>query len=162
MSEQGTRSQTPAQQSGKGGPPQDVTALQTSRGTTAIADQVVSKIAGIAARDVAGVHALGGGAARAFGSIRERIPGASTNHSQGVTVEVGEKEAAADVSLIAEYGVAIADLASGVRRNVITSVERMTGLTVTEVNVEVTDVFIPGQDDDSGDDSADERPSRVR
>ncbi|MEJ5943809.1 Asp23/Gls24 family envelope stress response protein [Pseudokineococcus basanitobsidens] len=162
MSEQSTRSQSPAQQ-GKGGSAQGGdSALQTSRGTTTIADQVVSKIAGIAAKDVAGVHALGGGAARAFGSIRERIPGASTNHSQGVTVEVGEKEAAADVSLIAEYGVAIADLASGVRRNIISSVERMTGLKVTEVNVEVTDVFIPGQDDDSDDDSADERPSRVQ
>lgn len=162
MSEQSTRSQSPAQQ-GKGGSGQGGdSALQTSRGTTSIADQVVSKIAGIAAKDVAGVHALGGGAARAFGSIRERIPGASTNHSQGVTVEVGEKEAAADVSLIAEYGVAIADLASGVRRNIISSVERMTGLKVTEVNVEVTDVFIPGQDDDSDDDSSDERPSRVQ
>ncbi|MEJ5946635.1 Asp23/Gls24 family envelope stress response protein [Pseudokineococcus basanitobsidens] len=136
-------------------------ALVTDQGRTSIADGVVSKIAGLATKEVAGVHAVGGGAARALGSLRERIPGGSTNHSQGISVEVGEREAAVDVSLIAEYGAAIADLATGVRRNVIDSVERMTGLQVTEVNVEVTDVHLPDEDDDSGDDDQ-PRPSRVR
>jgi len=131
------------------------TALSSTQGTTSIADAVLSKIAGIAAREVTGVHALGGGAARAVGALRERIPGATTNHSQGISVEVGEKQAAVDITLIAEYGVAIADLAAGVRRNVIGSVERMTGLDVTEVNIEVSDVFIPSED---GDD--DEQPAR--
>jgi len=50
---------------------------------------VVSKIAGIATRDVDGVHAVGGGAARAVGALWERIPGARTKHAQGVSVEVG-------------------------------------------------------------------------
>lgn len=135
--------------------------LETSQGTTSIADQVVSKIAGIAVQDVTGVHALGGGAARAIGSLRERIPGSKVNHSQGITVEVGERQAAVDVVLIAEYGVAIADLATGVRRSVISSVERMTGLQVTEVNIEVIDVFIPGQDDDQDSDD-DQRSVRVQ
>ena len=133
------------------------TALQTTQGTTSIADQVVSKIAGIATREVSGVHGLGGGAARTIGSLRERIPGAKTNVSQGIAVEVGEKQAAVDVTVVAEYGVAIADLAAGIRRNVIGSVERMTGLDVTEVNVEVVDVFIPGLDDaDDADDDSDD------
>jgi uncharacterized alkaline shock family protein YloU len=130
--------------------------LQTSKGTTSIADQVVSKIAGIATREVAGVHAVGGAAGRAIGSLRERIPGAKTNHSQGVSVEVGEKQAAVDVTLIAEYGVAIADLGAGVRRNVISTVERLTGLQVTEVNVEVADVFVPGQDFDDDNKGSDD------
>ena len=111
-------------------------------GRTTIADTVVSKIAGIAAREVAGVHALGGGAARAVGALRERIPGSSTNHSQGVSVEVGERQAAVDVQLVAEYGVSLADLATGIRRNVIASIERMTGLEVTEVNIEIQDVHL--------------------
>ena len=132
------------------------TALQTTQGTTSIADQVVSKIAGIATREVPGVHGLGGGAARTIGSLRERIPGAKTNVSQGISVEVGEKQAAVDVTVVAEYGVAIADLAAGIRRNVIGSVERMTGLDVTEVNVEVVDVFVPGLDDDDTDDDTDQ------
>jgi len=121
--------------------------LASTQGATTIADTVVSKIAGIAAREVRGVHNLGGGASRAVGALRERIPGASTNHSQGVSVEVGEKQAAVDIDLIAEYGVAIADLAAGVRRNVIAAVERMTGLEVTEVNIDVNDVYIPSEDD---------------
>ncbi len=137
------------------------TGLASTQGGTTIADTVVSKIAGIATREVNGVHALGGGAARAVGALRERIPGASTNHSQGVSVEVGEKQAAVDIDLIAEYGVAIADLASGVRHNVTSSVERMTGLEVTEVNIAVTDVFIPSQDGDDTDEQP-ARPARVQ
>lgn len=124
--------------------------LVTPQGRTSIADTVVAKIAGISTREVAGVHALGGGTARAMGALRERIPGSSTNHSQGVTVEVGERQAAVDIDLVAEYGVAIADLAAGVRRNVISTVESMTGLEVTEVNITVHDVFL---DDGSGDES---------
>lgn len=116
--------------------------LVSKDGRTTIADTVVSKIAGIAAREVSGVHALGGGAARAVGALRERIPGSSTNHSQGVSVEVGERQAAVDVQLVAEYGVSLADLANGIRRNVIASIERMTGLEVTEVNIEIQDVHL--------------------
>ncbi|GAB6899360.1 Asp23/Gls24 family envelope stress response protein [Kineosporia succinea] len=124
------------------------TALVTKQGRTSIADTVVAKIAGIAAREVSGVHSLGGGAARAVGALRERIPGSRTNHSQGVSVEVGEREAAVDIQLVAEYGVSIADLAGGIRRNVIGSLEGMTGLHVTEVNIEVQDIYLPQDDDD--------------
>ncbi|KAE8765472.1 Asp23/Gls24 family envelope stress response protein [Georgenia thermotolerans] len=121
-------------------------ALSTSRGTTTIADVVVSKIAGIATHEINGVHAMGSGTARAFGAIRERIPGSTTNQSQGVQVEVGETQAAIDVAIVAEYGVAITDLAEGIRRNVINAVERMTGLEVVEVNIDVVDIHLP-QDD---------------
>ena len=125
-------------------------ALVSEQGRTSIADAVVAKIAGIAAREVSGVHALGGGTARAVGALRERIPGGRTNHSQGVAVEVGEREAAIDLQLVADYGVSIADLAAGIRRNVIASVERMTGLVVTEVNIEVQDVFLATDEDEDG------------
>ena len=131
--------------------------LVSSEGRTTIADTVVSKIAGIAAREVSGVYALGGGASRAVGALRERIPGSSTNHSQGVSVEVGERQAAVDVQLVAEYGVSIADLASGIRRNVIASIERMTGLEVTEVNIEVQDVHVESDDDGQDDSSSEPR-----
>jgi uncharacterized alkaline shock family protein YloU len=126
----------------------------SSLGTLSIADTVVSKIAGIAAKDISGVYALGSGASRAVGAMRERIPGGRTNYSQGVAVEVGETQAAVDIDMVAEYGVAIADLASGVRRNVISSIERMTGLQVTEVNIAVADVHLPEDDQDDDPDSA--------
>ena len=122
--------------------------LQSGQGSTQIAENVVSKIAGLSAREVHGVHELGGGAARAFGAIRERIPGATTSASQGVSVEVGERQAAVDIDVVVEYGVAIADLAKAVRRNVIGAIERMTGLEVVEVNVNVNDVHLPSDDGD--------------
>jgi uncharacterized alkaline shock family protein YloU len=125
-------------------------ALDSTLGRTTIADTVVSKIAGIAAREVVGVHALGGGGTRAVAALRERIPGGRTNFSQGVAVEVGEKQAAVDVDIVAEYGVSIADLAAGIRENVVTAVERMTGLQVTEVNIVVHDVFVDDGDDSDG------------
>ncbi|WP_158879423.1 Asp23/Gls24 family envelope stress response protein [Amycolatopsis anabasis] len=128
----------------------DAGALVTKQGATTIADTVVQKIAGLAAREVSGVHDLGGGAARAFGALRERIPGASASASQGVSVEVGEKQAAVDLQLLVDYGVSIADLARAVRRNVISAIEQMTGLEVVEVNINVNDVHIPGEDDDEG------------
>jgi uncharacterized alkaline shock family protein YloU len=124
-------------------------ALVSKQGTTTIADTVVQKIAGLAAREVNGVYDLGGGgAARALSALRDRIPGASASVGQGVSVEVGEKQAAVDLQLLVEYGVAIADLARSVRRNVITAIEQMTGLEVVEVNINVNDVHIPGDDDE--------------
>ena len=136
------------------------TELVTTHGTTTIADTVVEKIAGLAAREVRGVHDLGGAASRAFGAVRERIPGARRSLGQGVSVEVGERQAAVDLDLIVEYGVAIGDLSKAIRRNVITSIERMTALEVTEVNIAVTNVYIPGEDDDAADDQP--KPSRVQ
>ena len=117
--------------------------LVTQHGRTTIADSVVAKIAGIATRDVSGVFAVGGGAARAIGTLRERIPGARTNVSQGVSVEVGERQAAIDLQIVAEYGVPIVALAEAIRGNVIASIEGMTGLEVTEVNIDVQDVHLP-------------------
>ncbi len=133
-------------------------ALVSSLGKTTIAETVVSKIAGIATREVDGVHALGGGTARAVGALRQRIPGARTNHAQGVSVEVGEKQAAVDLDIVADYGVAIPGLAESIRRNVTTSVERMTGLQVTEVNITVHNVYL----DDPSNTEDDDAPARVQ
>ena len=128
-----------------------------SLGHTTIADIVVQKIAGLATREISGVYALGGGASRAFGALRERIPGASASSGQGVDVEVGERQAAADLSIVVEYGVAIGELSKAVRRNVTTAIERMTGLDVVEVNIHVNDVHIP----DEGEETVHTEPARV-
>ncbi|WP_434448572.1 Asp23/Gls24 family envelope stress response protein [Lentzea sp. E54] len=117
--------------------------LATDKGSTTIADVVVQKVAGLAAREIRGVHALGGGATRALSALRDRIPGATASAGQGVSVEVGEKQAAVDLELVVEYGVPIADLAKSVRGNVITAIEQITGLEVVEVNINVNDVHIP-------------------
>ncbi|MET7437129.1 Asp23/Gls24 family envelope stress response protein [Streptomyces sp. NPDC004082] len=123
-----------------------------SRGRTTIAEVVVEKIAGMAARDVLGVYALGSGLARSMGSMRERMPGAGSGRSatRGVSVEVGELQAAIDLELVVEYGVAITDVAAAVRENVISAVERMAGREVVEVNITVSDVKLPDDEEDEG------------
>lgn len=129
---------------------------ETSQGSTSIAANVVQKVAGIATREISGVYAMGGGMSRAFGAIKERIPGSSTASStSGVQVEVGEKQAAVDLDIIVEYGVSIVELARAVRRNVITAIEAMTGLEVTEVNIAVNDIHLP--QDDTGEEQASSR-----
>jgi uncharacterized alkaline shock family protein YloU len=121
-----------------------------SRGRTTIADVVVEKIAGMAARDVPGVYALGGGFARSMGSMRERMPGAGSGKSvtRGVSVEVGELQAAIDLEIVVDYGVSITDVAGVVRENVISAVERMAGREVVEVNIAVSDVKLPDEEDE--------------
>jgi uncharacterized alkaline shock family protein YloU len=119
---------------------------ESAQGKTTIAASVVQKIAAIAAREISGVHSMGGGVSRAFGALRERIPGGGTSSTSGVQVEVGEKQAAVDLDIIVEYGASIVELARAVRRNVIAAVERMTGLEVIEVNIAVNDINLPGAD----------------
>ncbi|MBT2501746.1 Asp23/Gls24 family envelope stress response protein [Curtobacterium sp. ISL-83] len=122
------------------------TGTTVTTGTTVIDDTVVAKVAGIAARDVAGVHSLGSGAARAIGAIRGAI--GQRDLAQGVKVEVGEKQVAADIVIVAEYPVALQDVAEGVRSAVAGAIEQIVGMDVAEVNVTVQDVFIPGDDED--------------
>ena len=122
--------------------------LQTERGTTTIQDGVVSKVAGIAAQEVDGIR-MGGGASQAVGSIMSAVPGVgSGSQSRGVAVEVGEVEAAVNLTLIVEYGRTIHQIAEAVRTNVIRRVENLVGLRVTEVNIAVNDIFFPQQEEE--------------
>ncbi len=116
--------------------------LVTEQGKTSIADSVVAKIAGIATREISGVHNMGSGGARTMGAIKEKIGASKSTASQGVSVEVGERQAAVDLDIVVEYGVPIVDLSKAVRENVTQRIERMTGLEVTEVNVFVDDIFL--------------------
>jgi uncharacterized alkaline shock family protein YloU len=135
--------------------------LVTEQGRTSIADSVVAKIAGVAAREISGVHAMGGGTSRAFGAIREAV--GTPSASQGVSVEVGERQAAIDLTLVVEYGASIVDLAEGVRSNVINRTERMTGLEVTEVNIAIDDVYLgDALDDDDQTTNQPPPPPRVQ
>ncbi len=125
------------------------TTLQGERGRTLIANGVVSKIAALAAREVDGVHDL---VSTSLGQTVAGLARAVTRQSSrdmGVSVEVGEREAAVDVRLTAEYGVNIPGVAEAVRRNVVNRVEAMTGLVVKEVNVSVVDLYFPGEPEET-------------
>ena len=125
-------------------------ALQTEHGTTSISSSVVAKIAGLATQEIPGVQAMGKSMTRAVGSLRAKVPGGgSAAVTQGVSVEVGERQAAIDIDIVAYYGESIVETASAIRQNVIDRIEGMTGLEVVEVNVSVDDLYIPSDGGDS-------------
>jgi uncharacterized alkaline shock family protein YloU len=120
--------------------------LQTDRGSTSISDSVVSKIAGIASQEVDGIRMGSGGSQAVSGILGSITGGSSGSQTQGVSVEVGQEEAALDLTLTAEYGKSIPQLAEAVRRNVANRVESLVGLRVTEVNITVSNIFFPQQE----------------
>jgi len=119
--------------------------LESERGRTTIADAVVSKVAGIAAREIPGVHALGGGAARALSGVTSAV-GIGDSRSQGVSVEVGEEETAVDLTVVVDYGESIPQVSQAIRDNVAKRIEGIAGLKVVEVNITVNDLYFPGDD----------------
>jgi uncharacterized alkaline shock family protein YloU len=90
---------------------------------------------------------MGKGFARAMGGLRARVPGQQSEDqtAQGVSVEVGERQAAVDLDIVTYYGQSIVEVTEAVRRNVIDRIEGMTGLQVTEVNIMVDDLFVEGE-----------------
>jgi uncharacterized alkaline shock family protein YloU len=133
-------------QTSDNGRQQQQSPLKTERGTTTIQDSVVSKVAGIAAQEVEGIR-MGGGTSQTVGNIMSAVPGVgSQSESRGVSVEVGEVEAAVDLSMSVEYGRTIHQIAESVRTNVIRRVEYLVGLRVTEVNITVSDIYFPQQE----------------
>ena len=117
--------------------------LDSGHGKTVIAEGVVAKIAGVAAREIEGVHdlvPLGAGAALA--GIAGRLA-RTDQRSSGVNVEVGQREAAVDLNMTVEYGVSIPQVAEAVRQNIMDRIHAMTGLTVKEVNINASDLYFP-------------------
>jgi uncharacterized alkaline shock family protein YloU len=114
-------------------------------GKTTIDEGVISKVAGIATRNVPGVFAVGSGVSRAIGAIRDAMN--QTDRSQGVTIEVGESQVAVDITIVAEYPTSLQKVADDVRVAVYTAIEEIVGMEVTEVNVTINDVHIPGEDE---------------
>jgi uncharacterized alkaline shock family protein YloU len=120
------------------------------RGKTSIDNEVVEKIAGIAAREVPGVHDLGGQASRMFASLREKIGLGESENEQadnGVSVRLEGSVAIVDLKIVIEFGYVVHSVTDAVRTKVISAVENMLGLEVTEVNIRVTDVNVPENHD---------------
>jgi uncharacterized alkaline shock family protein YloU len=115
--------------------------LVGERGSTIISDTVVATIAGRAAQEVEGVH-MGGSASRAAGGILGSITG-SESQTRGVSVEVGQVEAAVDLTMGVEYGRNILQTVDEVRRRISDRIESMTGLHVTELNATISDIVLP-------------------
>ena len=120
--------------------------LVTEQGKTTIANGVVSKIAGLAASEIDGVYQLvATGAGQALSGLAQRVTG-SEARDRGVTVEVGQREAAVDLRMITVYGASIPEVSQAVRQNIVMRVREMTGLMVKEVNIDVVDLYFPGEE----------------
>jgi uncharacterized alkaline shock family protein YloU len=117
--------------------------VKTEMGNIQIAPEVIEIIAGMAAVEVQGVAGMSGGFAGGIADLLGRKK-----------VEVGQREAAVDVSIIIEYGYRIPEVAANIQRNVKSAIESMTGLDVVEVNVQIHEVQFKSTEKPSEDDSS--------
>ncbi|MGN9787564.1 Asp23/Gls24 family envelope stress response protein [Nonomuraea sp. ZG12] len=115
------------------------------KGRITVADEVVEKVAALAALEVAGVADLGGDLARAIESVRDRIGIGSRRGTQGVSAQIQDRQVGIDLTIVVEYGHVVMEVAAEVKANVARSVSRMLGMRVVEVNVTVDDVRLPGE-----------------
>jgi uncharacterized alkaline shock family protein YloU len=126
--------------------------VQDQHGRVTIQPDVVAKIAGLAIREIAGVHALVPfGAGQALTNLARSVTNAEYR-DLGVNVAVGQIEAAVDARIITSYGHSIPGIAAGIRQNVTDRISEMTGLVVKEVNIEIVDLYF---------DEDDQRPAPV-
>ncbi len=130
----------------------DMLVMTSDLGKTRVSEEVVGKIAGLAVKEVEGVHALVPfGAGQTLSSIAQSLGATNNRKDIGVHVEVGQVEAAVDVRIVTDYGVAIPQVAEAIRTNIARRIEVMTGLKVKEINIDVVDLFF----------EADERPAEL-
>ena len=134
--------------------------LRSDRGSTTIKDTVVSRIAGMAAGEVDGVH-MGGGASRSAGGLLEGFTG-SESTTRGVSVEVGSVETAIDLKMGIDYGKNILGTVGEVRQKITERIHNFTGLNVTELNVTIADVIFPEDARGEGKESQRESGTRSR
>ena len=122
--------------------------LQSELGTTTIQDSVVTAIIGMAAQEVEGVTTSHGGTrlpgdtSPTVGEFVDNITGGASR-TRGLSVDVGERQTAADITINVEYGRSIPQVTQAVRERIIKRVQNLTGLEVTEVNIQVNDVIVP-------------------
>ena len=119
--------------------------LPAERGTTTIANEVVEKIAGIAARDVPGVYDLGGDTVRVLSAVRERLHLGEESKAQGVSVKLEGKQADLSITIVLEYGFVVSSVTDKVREKAISSVETLLGLDVTNVDILVDDIHVDNE-----------------
>ena len=121
--------------------------LVSEQGKTTIASTVVAKLVGLAAREVDGIYQLvASGTGAALSTFAQRVTGSSNIPERGVIVAVGEREAAVDLNVQVVYGASIPQVVQALRQNVIDRVRAMTGLSVTEININVVDLYFPGEE----------------
>ncbi len=108
-------------------------------GRIEMSEDVVATIAGLAARDIEGVHSLG----------KSRFLTLTTKDdpTRGVGAEVGNTEAALDLEVTIEYGCDIRKVSAELRQKIADQVDKMAGRKVIEVNIKVLAIHFPEDDE---------------
>lgn len=110
--------------------------FETIKGELFFEDKVIQKIIGIALDEIDGLLTIDGGF---FSNIAGKLVN-TDNTTSGVDVEVGKKQVAVDLSIVAEYGKDVTTIYDKMKQVISNEVKKMTGLDVIEINVNVVDV----------------------
>ena len=109
---------------------------EDSMGEVQISADVLASIAAIAATDVEGVNSIAGGL------TREALGKMGTKSSpKGVMAEVDDNNISVNMALTLDFNSAIPTVVPNVQNKVKTTLESMTGLVVTNVNVNIIGVL---------------------
>lgn len=106
------------------------------KGELTFEDKVIQKIVGISLETIPGLLTINGGF---FSNLADKIVN-NNDVTSGIDVEVGKKEVAVDLDIVAEYGVDISKIYEDIKRVIEKEVKHMTSLEVIEVNVNVVDI----------------------
>ena len=108
---------------------------KTDMGTLRINNDVIASIAKNAALQVDGVVGV---RTNTWTTISDFLR--KGYHHKGVTLDISENDVKIDISIIVKFGVMIPEAANLAQENIRTSIEEMTGLTVSEVNINIADI----------------------
>lgn len=108
-------------------------------GVVRISDEVIGVIASLAASEIEGVAGMSAGLVE---DISKKLTG-KKNISKGVKVTMDNDSAVIDLHMSVEYGIKIPDMCLKVQKNVKNTVETMTGLNVSLVNINVQNIIFP-------------------
>ena len=98
--------------------------------------KVIQKIIGNALADIDGLLTVDGGF---FSNLTDKLVN-NDDVTNGINVDVGKKQVAVDMDIVAEYGADISKLYDKIKNKIYDEVKSMTNLEVVEVNVNVVDV----------------------
>ena len=107
-----------------------------ARGELTFDNDVIKKIIGQALENVSGLLAVDGGF---FSNLTDKLIN-TDNVTSGVNIEVGKEQVAVDLNIIVEYKKSVPEIFEEIKRVITTDINKMTGLEVVEVNVNVIDI----------------------
>ena len=112
------------------------TSNSEARGELTFDNDVIKKIIGQALENVSGLLAVDGGF---FSNLTDKLIN-TDNVTSGVNIEVGKEQVAVDLNIIVEYKKSVPEIFEEIKRVITTDINKMTGLEVVEVNVNVIDI----------------------